>query len=218
MWTAARIPPGLEGSRLCRGRKRAIEYRWAEDKYDRLAGAGGRSGSPPSGRDRRDRRHAAALAAKAATTTIPIVFSVGDDPVRLGLVASLTRPGGNLTGIDFLTGELAAKRLELLRELVPGAARVAVLVNPTNAANTEATLRDVEAAARTVGLQIQVLNAAPSARSMPRSKTSGANGPMAYSSRRHRSSTSGVSNGQRWRRFIRIPAAYALRDLLTPAA
>src|SRR6266404_5844302 len=97
-----------------------------------------------------------------ATTTIPIVFGVAEDPVRLGLVASLARPDGNLTGINFFTGELAAKRLELLRELVPGAIRVAVLVNPTHATNTESTLRDVEPAARAMGLQIQVLNASTS--------------------------------------------------------
>ena len=102
------------------------------------------------------------MAAKAATTTIPIVFIVAEDPVRLGLVASLARPGGNLTGINFFSDELAAKRLELLRELVPAAARVAVLVNPANAATAETTLRDVEAAARAMGLQIQVLNASTS--------------------------------------------------------
>ena len=110
-----------------------------------------RIGSPTGRCDRRDRRQRSAFAAKAATTTIPIVFAVGEDPVRLGLVASLARPGGNLTGINFFSAELTAKRLELLRELVPGAARVAVLVNPANAANTEATLRDVEPAARTHG-------------------------------------------------------------------
>src|SRR5262249_13290618 len=104
----------------------------------------------------------AALAAKAATTTIPVVFLVGIDPVRLGLVASLARPGSNLTGINVLATELASKRLERLRELVPGAIRIAVLVDPTNVAGTESTLRDVEAAARALGLQIHVLNASTS--------------------------------------------------------
>ena len=99
------------------------------------------------------------LAVKAATTTTPIVFFVAEDPVRLGHVASLARPGGNLTGINVLSIELAAKRLELLRELVPSAVRIGVLVNPANATNTESTLRDVEPAARAIGLQIQVLNA-----------------------------------------------------------
>ena len=108
------------------------------------------------------RRSPSALAAKAATTTIPIVFNVAEDPVRLGLVASLARPGGNLTGINFFNGELVAKRLELLRELVPASRRVAVLVNPANVANTETTVRDAEAAARAMGLQIQVLNASTS--------------------------------------------------------
>ena len=137
----------------------AIEYRFADNQLDRLhvlaadlvarrvaviIAAGGRP---------------VVLAAKAATTTIPIVFIIGEDPVKLGLVASFAQPGGNLTGINFFAVELAAKRLELLRELVPGATRVAVLVNPANAANTEATLRDVEAAARTMGLEIQVINA-----------------------------------------------------------
>jgi putative ABC transport system substrate-binding protein len=103
-----------------------------------------------------------AFAAKTSTTTIPIVFTVGDDPVKLGLVASLARPGGNLTGINFFVSELAAKRLELLRELVPAATRVAVLTNPAEATLTESTLRDVEAAARVIGLQIQVLNASTS--------------------------------------------------------
>jgi putative tryptophan/tyrosine transport system substrate-binding protein len=93
----------------------------------------------------------------AATTTVPIVFLAGEDPVKLGLVSSLARPGGNLTGINFLSNELAAKRLELLRELVAGAIRIAVLVDPVTA--NEATLRDAGAAARAMGLQIQVLTA-----------------------------------------------------------
>ena len=101
----------------------------------------------------------AALAAKAATATIPIVFGVGEDPVQLGLVASLARPGGNATGINFFSQEVVAKRLGLLHDLVPKAVRVAVLVNPANAATAETTLRDVQEAAPAIGLQIQILNA-----------------------------------------------------------
>ena len=104
----------------------------------------------------------AVVAAKGATTTIPIVFITGDDPVRLGFVTSLARPGGNLTGISFFNAELTAKRLALLRELVPAAVHVAVLVNPAIAAITDATLQDVKAAASAMGLQIQVLNASTS--------------------------------------------------------
>jgi putative ABC transport system substrate-binding protein len=140
----------------------AIEYRWAENQMDRLPAlatelVGLRVGAiiSPGGL-------ASTLAAKQATTTIPIVFAISDDPVRLGLVASLARPGGNLTGINFFAGELTAKRLELLRELVPTATRVAVLVNPANAANAEATLKEVAAAAPTIGWKIQVLNASTS--------------------------------------------------------
>jgi putative tryptophan/tyrosine transport system substrate-binding protein len=144
------------------GENVAIDYRWAEGQYDRLPALAGElvrrqvaviasAGGPTT-----------AFAAKAATTTVPIVFVVSDDPVRLGLVASLARPGGNLTGINFFSAELAAKRLELLRELVPAATRVAVLVNPADATHTETTLRDVEPAARALGRQIQVLNASSS--------------------------------------------------------
>jgi putative ABC transport system substrate-binding protein len=102
------------------------------------------------------------FAARAATSTIPIVFLTGEDPVRVGLVPNLARPGGNATGIAFLTTELATKRLELLRELLPKAERVAILVNPTSAAQTEGTLREVAPAARIMGLQIQVFNASTS--------------------------------------------------------
>jgi len=148
---------GLRETGYVEGENLGIEYRWAENQYDRL---------PALAADLARQRvavlaalgSAAAQAAKAATTTVPIVFAVGQDPVRFGLVASLARPGGNLTGVNFFSTELAAKRLELLRELVPGAVRVAVLVNPANP-NTETILRDVEAAARAMGLQIQVCNA-----------------------------------------------------------
>ena len=104
----------------------------------------------------------AAVTAKTATTTIPIVFVAAEDPVRVGLVASLARPGGNATGVNFFVGELTAKRLELLRELVPAIARVAVLVDPNNVAGTESTLRDAEPAAHAMGLQIQVVRAGTS--------------------------------------------------------
>jgi len=134
-------------------------YRWAENQSDRL---------PVLAADLVRRRVAViaansstVLPAKAATTTIPIVFLVAEDPVRTGLVASLARPGGNLTGINLVSGELTAKRLELLIGLVPGIARIAVLVNP-GAPLTEITLRDVEPAARGMGLQINVLNASTS--------------------------------------------------------
>jgi putative tryptophan/tyrosine transport system substrate-binding protein len=137
----------------------SIEYRWAEGQYNRL---------PELAADL-IRHHVnvvvtplsapAALAAKAATSTIPIVFSVGDDPVKLGLVASLSRPGGNATGLNFFVAEVTAKRLGLLRELLPKAARIGVLVNPTNVETTERAVKDVNAAADALGLQIQVLNA-----------------------------------------------------------
>ncbi len=103
-----------------------------------------------------------ALAAKAATQTIPIVFGVPEDPVKLGLAASLARPGGNATGINFFTAEVMAKRLGLLRELVPAAARVAVLVNPANVDRAPSTRRDLEPAARVLGLQIQFYDASTS--------------------------------------------------------
>jgi putative tryptophan/tyrosine transport system substrate-binding protein len=101
----------------------------------------------------------AALAAKAATSTIPIVFSAAQDPVQLGLIASLARPGGNVTGINYFSSELVAKRLRLLHDLVPKAVRVAVLVNPANALTAEPTLREVQEAAHIIGLQIEIFNA-----------------------------------------------------------
>ena len=147
---------GLKEAGFVEGQNAAIEYRWAENEVDRL---------PELAADLVRRQVAvivapgglaATMAAKTATATIPIVFVIASDPVGLGLVTSLARPSGNLTGINFLSGELTAKRLELLRELVPAANRVAVLVNAANPENTE---REIEVAARTIGLQIQVLSA-----------------------------------------------------------
>jgi putative ABC transport system substrate-binding protein len=135
-----------------------IVYRWAEGQNDRLPALAADLVRRPVAVIASGGGIAPAAAAKAATTTVPIVFAVPQDPVGVGLVASLARPGGNLTGVNFFTTELAAKRLELLHELVPGLARVAILVNPANP-NTEPTLKDVEAAARSMGLQVQPLNA-----------------------------------------------------------
>ena len=157
-WLAA-FRKGLREAGYVEGQNVSIEYRWAEGQYNRLpelaADLISRHVSvivtPPSNR--------AALAAKAASTTIPIVFSVAEDPVRLGLVASLSRPGGNATGINFFSTETFSKRLGLLHDLVPKAVRIAVLVNPANPPVREATLHDIPEAARALGLQIEVLNA-----------------------------------------------------------
>jgi putative ABC transport system substrate-binding protein len=147
---------GLKELSFVEGENVAIEYRWAENQPNRL----------PELADSLVRKQVAvivatggtipATAAKAATSTIPIVFAVGEDPVRLGLVASLARPGANVTGVNFLIGELAAKRFELLRALVPGVTRVAVLVNPANPVRTEANVNEAEAAGRAIGLQVQI--------------------------------------------------------------
>jgi putative ABC transport system substrate-binding protein len=150
---------GLKETGYVEGENVTIEYRWADGRNDLLAALASdlarrrvtviaAPGTTP-----------VALAAKAATATIPVVFAVSEDPVRLGLVASLARPGGNLTGINFFNAELITKRVELLRELVPTARRVAVLVNPADARTTEATLREVEAAGQSIGLQIDVHDA-----------------------------------------------------------
>jgi len=153
---------GLNETGTIEGQNVTVEYHWLRGQYDRA----------PSLIADLVRRRVAVIAtagaavvtqaAKAATPTIPIVFAVGDDPVRLGLVASLARPGGNATGINFFSNEAVAKRLGLLHDLVPKAVRVAVLVNPANALAAEAMLRDIPEAARALGLQIQILNASTS--------------------------------------------------------
>ena len=153
---------GLGETGYVEGQNVTVEYHWLEGQFDRL---------PALMADLVRRRVAViatpgsdtgALAAKTVTTTIPIVFGVAQDPVKLGLVASLARPGGNATGVNFFGGEVVAKRLGLLHELVPKAVRVAVLVNPANAASTETTLRQVQEAAGTFGLQMPVFSASTS--------------------------------------------------------
>ena len=139
------------------GQNVAFEYRWAEGRYDGLPELAADLVRRPLSVIVTPGTTAAAQAAKAATATIPIVFGVGGDPVQLGLVASLNRPGGNATGVNFFTTDLVAKRMELFRELVPGAKRVAVLVNPTDHSNDSA-LRDVETAA--IGQQVLTFEAA----------------------------------------------------------
>jgi putative ABC transport system substrate-binding protein len=153
---------GLKDTGYVEGENVAVVYRWAENQIDRLPELGAELARRQVAVIATTGSAAAAFAAKAATTTIPIVFTVAEDPVRLGLVASLARPGGNVTGINIFSAELTAKRLELLLKLVPAATRVAVLVNPANAVNTEPTLRDLQSAARAMGLQIQVLEASTS--------------------------------------------------------
>ena len=148
---------GLKDIGYVEGQNVAIEYRWAEGQYDRL---------PALAADLVRRQVTAiaatstpaALTAKAATTTIPIVFTTASDPMRLGLVASLSRPGGNVTGATQLNVEVGPKRLELVRELLPAATIIALLVNPTNPV-AETLARDLQAAARTIGLQLHILNA-----------------------------------------------------------
>ena len=150
---------GLKEVGFVEGENVAVEYRWADSQMDRLpalaaelvrrqvavivAGGGVRSG----------------LAAKTETKSIPVLFFVGEDPVKLGLVTSLAKPDGNLTGINVLATEVVAKRLELLRELLPKAIRISVLADPANATTTESVLKSLDAAARRMGMQIQVLNA-----------------------------------------------------------
>ena len=156
---AAAFRKGLNEAGYVEGQNVTVEYHWLEGQYDRL---------PALVADLVRRRvaviatpatTAGTLAAKAGTATIPIVFGVGEDPVRLGLVATLSRPGGNATGINLLNAEVTAKGLRLLHDLVPKAVRIAVLVNPANASITESTLRNVQEAAPAIGLQIQILNA-----------------------------------------------------------
>jgi putative tryptophan/tyrosine transport system substrate-binding protein len=202
---------GLSETGYVEGQNVTVEYHWLEGQYDRLpalladlvrrqVAVIATPGTPGS------------VAAKAATATIPIVFGVGEDPVKLGLVASLARPGGNATGTNFFNSEVNAKRLRLLHDLVPKGVRVAVLVNPANAVLTEIALRAVQDAAPSIGLQIQILNAstigeidaafATIARERPDALFVAPDG--FFTSRRVQFATLTARE--------RIPAAYAVRD------
>jgi putative ABC transport system substrate-binding protein len=153
----AAIRQGLKDTGFVEGQNVAIEYRFAGNQYERL---------PALAADLVHRQvpvivattTPAALAAKAATTTIPVVFEVGNDPIQLGLVASLSRPGGNITGVTQMNVEVAPKRLELLHELLPSASVMALLVDPTDPASSEATTRNLQTAARSLGLELHVIN------------------------------------------------------------
>jgi putative ABC transport system substrate-binding protein len=208
---AAAFRKGLNEAGYVEGRNVTVEYHWLDGQFDR---------APALMADLVRRRVAViatplgslvAQAAKSATTTIPIVFSVGEDPVKLGLVASLARPGGNATGINFFAQEITAKRLELLHELVPKAVRIAVLINPANTATAESTLRDIQDAARAIGLQTQILNASTSGEieaafaSLVRDRVDAlyVAGDVFFSSRRVQFATLAAS--------YRIPASYTGR-------
>ena len=188
-------------------------YRWADDRTDRL---------PLLAADLVSRSVAvifaaglpSALAAKAATTTIPIIFLVGSDPVQIGLATSLARPGGNLTGIDIFTAQIVAKRLEVLRDLLPHATRIGVVVNPADAGATDAQLKEIDAAARAMGLQIQVHNADSRAEIDAAFEAMGRDRPDAFFA-----SATAFLNGRRVQvaqlaAFYRLPAIYPLRDFV----
>src|SRR5262245_32225464 len=191
---------GLAETGYVEGRNVAIEYRWAEDRLDRLAELAADLvrhnvsviAAPAN---------ASALAAKAASSSIPIAFGVGDDPVKMGLVVNLARPGGNATGISFLTVEVVPKRLGLLRELVPAAIRIAVLVNP---ANNPGTLSALEPAARALGMKVQIYNATTVRRSMRPMRRLCVSARMRSSSPQTHSSRLGASTSPRWPRFMRF--------------
>jgi putative tryptophan/tyrosine transport system substrate-binding protein len=204
---------GLKEVGYVEGENVAIIYRFAENQNDRL----------PELAAELVRRQVtviaagattAAPAAKAATSTIPIAFIAAQDPVRLGLVASLARPGGNMTGINFFSGELAAKRLDLLHELLPRAVRVAVLVNPADAANAASILRDVEAAARAIGLQVQALNASTSGEINAAFENVGRDRPDALFVGANTFLTARSIQVVQLAAFHRLPAVYPSRDFV----
>jgi putative ABC transport system substrate-binding protein len=211
---AAAFRQGLNEAGYTDGRDVTVEYHWLEGRYERLPGVIA---------DLVSRRVAviatpasipASLAAKAATSTIPIAFGVGEDPVKLGLVANFARPGGNATGINFFVSEAVPKRLGLLRDLVPGAKRVAVIINPSNVATAEVTSKEVQKAAGDFGLQMQILNATSSdeinaafaAISRERAEALFVAPDGFFSSRRVQLAILAARNG--------VPAAYPSRDFV----
>jgi putative tryptophan/tyrosine transport system substrate-binding protein len=200
------------------GKNVVVEYHWMEGQYNRLpalmadlvrrqVAVIAMPGSTP-----------AVLAAKAATATIPIVFGVAQDPVQLGLVASLARPGGNATGVNFFMEEVAAKRLRLLHDLVPKAVRIAVLVNPANASTAESTIRDMEKAAPPLDCKSKFLTPQRSARSIRPLRPWRANAPMRSSSLPTGSSTPDVCNLQPSQRATRFRRHTRTVMLSPPAA
>ena len=204
---------GLKEAGYIEGENLAILYRWADDRLDRL---------PLLAAELVSRSVAAivtagtpsAMAAKAATTTIPIVFIAGVDPVQLGLAASLSRPDRNLTGIDAVTAQIGAKRLEVLHDLLPKATRIGVLVNSADRGTTEAQLKDIEPAARAMGLQIKVYNADTGAEIDAAFEAMGRDRPDAVVV-----GTSAFLNGRRVQlahlsTFYRLPAIYGVRDFV----
>jgi putative tryptophan/tyrosine transport system substrate-binding protein len=212
--TTAAFRKGLSESGYVEGRNVRVEYQWLAGQYDRL---------PAVLADLVQRRVAViaipgmtsgAAEAKAATATIPIVFGVAEDPVKLGLVASLARPGGNATGVNFLVQEVNSKRLGLLHELVPKAKRIAVLVNPGNPQSREATLKEVHETARVLGLEVQVvdvgssgeINAAFAAFARERPDALFVGGDGFFASRRVQFATLAARD--------RLPASYAVREMV----
>jgi len=204
---------GLKEAGYIEGENIIIVHRWADDQTDRL---------PLLAADLVSRSVAAivtagvpsSLVAKAATRTVPIIFVVGNDPVQLGLAASHSRPGGNLTGINIFTSELVAKRLEVLRDLLPQAKRMGVLANPADAGVTDVQLKEIDAAARTMGLQVQVHNADTRDELDAAFEAMGRDRPDAVFA-----GSSAFLNGRRVQlaqlsTFYRLPAIYALRDFV----